>query len=251
MLIGFPKFNLDQRELPPAGSTSVTRGGNRAWRGGLLRYMRGDDGITVLPGTQVEIKKIAALFGEDAAMHMEGEASERTAKAVDNPRVLHIATHGYFLEDEPVQRNDAQSYFSNPLLNAGLMLAGAENFLKTGAPINDEGDDGILTAFEAMNLKLDETQLVVLSACETALGNVKNGEGVYGLQRALKLAGARSIVMSLWNVDDDATQQLMTAFYEEMLRTGDQQQAFRTAQQKVKEKYPSPFYWGAFVMVGI
>ena len=80
---------------------------------------------------------------------------------------------------------------------------------------------------------------------------INNTPEKFGLQRALKLAGARSIVMSLWNVDDDATQQLMTAFYEEMLRTGDQQQAFRTAQQKVKEKYPSPFYWGAFVMVGI
>lgn len=250
MLMGFPKFNLDAGELSTTGETSVTRGTNRAWRGGLLRYMRGDEGITVLPGTQVEIEKIATLFGEGTAVHMETEASERKAKSVNNPRVLHIATHGYFLEDETAQRED-QSYFSNPLLNAGLMLAGAENFLKTGAPINEQGDDGILTAYEAMNLKLDHTQLVVLSACETALGDVRNGEGVYGLQRALKLAGARSIVMSLWNVDDEATQQLMTAFYEEMLKTGDQHEAFRTAQQKVKETFPSPFYWGAFVMVGI
>ena len=251
ILMGFPKFNLDATELPAHNKTSVTRGGNRAWRGGLLRYMRGDEGITLLPGTQVEIRKIAELFGEGTQVHMEGEASERTAKAVSNPHVLHIATHGYFLEDEAADRNENQLYFSNPLLNAGLMLAGAENFLRTGVPINNDGDDGILTAFEAMNLKLDDTQLVVLSACETALGDVKNGEGVYGLQRALKLAGARSIVMSLWNVDDDATQQLMATFYQEMLRTGDQHQAFRTAQQKVKEKYPSPFYWGAFVMVGI
>ena len=250
MLMGFPKFNLDAGELPAAGKGPVTRG-NRAWRGGLLRYMHADEGITVLPGTQIEIQQIAKLLGDGTTVHMENEASERVAKTVSNPRVLHIATHGYFLEDEAVAGNEQQNYFSNPLLNAGLMLAGAENFLKTGSPINDHGDDGILTAFEAMNLKLDETQLVVLSACETALGDVQNGEGVYGLQRALKLAGAGSIVMSLWNVDDEATQQLMSAFYEEMLRNGDQHEAFRAAQQKVKEKYPSPFYWGAFVMVGI
>ena len=252
ILIGYPKFQLGTDELPSPEKKSTTRGsGSRAWRGGLLRYMRGEEGISVLPGTQVEIRKIAPLFGDGTGVHMETEASERIAKGVNNPRVLHIATHGYFLEDENEQSNNRQTYYSNPLLNAGLILAGAENFLKTGEPINEHGDDGILTAFEAMNLKLDDTELVVLSACETALGNVKNGEGVYGLQRALKLAGARSIVMSLWNVDDDATQQLMTAFYEEMLKTGDQHLAFRAAQQKVKEKFPSPFYWGAFVMVGI
>ena len=251
-LIGYPKFNLDATEIRASKRPSTTRGmSTRAWRGGLLRYMRGEEGIAVLPGTEKEIEMIAGLFGEGTAVYMEQQASERIAKNVDNPKVLHVATHGYFLEDETAEIKSSSAYFSNPLLNAGLILAGAENFLNTGEPINEEGDDGILTAFEAMNLKLENTQLVVLSACETALGDVKNGEGVYGLQRALKLAGARSIVMSLWNVDDDATQQLMTAFYEEMSRSGDQHEAFRAAQQKVKEKFPSPFYWAAFVMVGI
>ncbi len=251
ILIGFPKFNLEENELVAGGRKKNLRGANisRSWRGGLLRYMRGDEGITVLPGTEVEIQKIAKLFGKRSSVYIGGEASERIAKSVSNPPVLHIATHGYFLEDE--DSKEKRAYVSNPLLNAGLILAGAENFLRTGEPINAAGDDGILTAFEAMNLRLDNSDLVVLSACETGLGDVKNGEGVYGLQRAFKLAGARSIVMSLWNVDDDATQQLMTTFYEEMLSTGDQHEAFRKAQQKVKDKYPSPFYWGAFIMVGI
>lgn len=252
ILIGYPKYNLGDQELRSRDSKSTRRGPalSRTWRGGLLRYMRGDEGISVLPGTQAEIEKIATLFGGSSAAYMEEQASERIARTVVSPTVLHIATHGYFLEDAAIVGNTT-SYISNPLLNAGLILAGAENFLKTGEPINDTGDDGILTAFEAMNLRLDETHLVVLSACETGLGEVKNGEGVYGLQRAFKLAGARSIVMSLWNVDDDATQLLMTTFYEEMLRTADQHEAFRTAQQEVRKKYPSPFYWAAFVMVGI
>lgn len=250
VLIGYPKFNLEGVHLKASGSSNATRSVSRTWRGGLLRYMRGEAGISVLPGTQVEIEKVKTLFGDRSHAYTDGDASERTAKTVSHPRVLHIATHGYFLEDA-TQEVSTSTYISNPLLNAGLILAGAENFLKTGELLNEEGDDGILTAYEAMNLDLDNTQLVVLSACETALGDVQNGEGVYGLQRAFKLAGARSIVMSLWNVDDDATQQLMTTFYKEMLSTGDQHQAFRNAQQAVKEKYPSPFYWGAFIMVGI
>lgn len=254
ILIGYPKFNLDDTELYHTTNKKITRSSNmnRGRRGGLLRYMRGEDGISVLPGTQVEIQKISKLFGETTKVYMEDQASERIAKSVSSPPVLHIATHGYFLEDEIAGTEERKTqYVTNPLLNAGLILAGAENFLKTGEPINEAGDDGILTAFEAMNLNLDHSDLVVLSACETGLGDIKNGEGVYGLQRAFKLAGARSIVMSLWNVDDDATQQLMSIFYEEMLQTGDQHQAFRTAQQKVKEKYHKPFYWGAFIMVGI
>ena len=158
--------------------------------------MRGEEGISPLPGTQVEIQKVHELFGNASLSYVGDDASERTAKTVSRPHILHIATHGYFLEDHSQDRNNTSTYISNPLLNAGLILAGAENFLKTGELLNNEGDDGILTAYEAMNLDLDNTQLVVLSACETALGDVRNGEGVYGLQRAFKLAGARSIVMT-------------------------------------------------------
>lgn len=254
ILMGYPKFNLDNSELFYGNKKNLTRSSNinRSWRGGLLRYMRGEDGISVLPGTQLEIQKIAKLFDDGTQVFMSHEASEQFAKSVNNPPVLHIATHGYFLEDEITGLEERKTqYIANPLLNAGLILAGAENFLKTGDPINEAGDDGILTAFEAMNLNLDNSDLVVLSACETGLGDVRNGEGVYGLQRAFKIAGARSIIMSLWNVDDDATQQLMTIFYEEILKSGDQHQAFRMAQQALKLIYPAAFYWGAFIMVGI
>lgn len=258
VLLGFPKFNLEEggskkvAETRGSTSRSLTRGGiTRGFRGGLLRYMRGEeDGISVLPGTEKEINEISALFKEKPHIFMESQAAEHIIKEVNNPRVLHIATHGYFLEDEaPVTEATQSQYVANPLLKAGLILAGAENFLLTG-DLNDSGDDGILTAYEAMNLNLDNTDLVVLSACETGLGQVKNGEGVYGLQRAFRLAGTKNIVMSLWSVDDEATQQLMSLFYKEMLGGKTQHEAFRLAQQQLKQKFSQPFYWGAFIMVG-
>lgn len=259
ILIGYPKFNVESEAVvaQQGGATrALTRSGNltRTLRGGLLRYMRGDEGIVPLPGTQREIEQIAEL-SPSPQVYTEEKASEEAVKRVESPAVLHIATHGYFLEDDKSVGTRATeattSYIPNPLLKSGILLAAAENFLLTGEPVDEAGNDGILTAYEAMNLSLDNTDVVVLSACETGLGVVKNGEGVYGLQRAFGIAGAHHIIMSLWNVDDDATQELMSLLYLERQNTPNLYEAFRKAQQKLKEKYPEPFYWGAFVLVGL
>jgi CHAT domain-containing protein len=131
------------------------------------------------------------------------------------------------------------------MLKSGLVLAG----------VNDSGkkegaNDGILTAMEISNLNLDQTTLVVLSACETGLGEVKNGEGVYGLQRAFKLANANYLVLSLWKVDDAATMELMKHFYSSLLKTGNVYNAFMVAQHELRKAYPQPYYWGAFRLIG-
>jgi CHAT domain-containing protein len=176
------------------------------------------------------------------------QATEENFKTLDSPGVLHVATHGFFLSDVDVRdelaTDETSAITNNPLFRSGLLLAGAS------ADRTGKTEDGILTAYEAMNLSLDQTDLVALSACETGLGEVRNGEGVYGLQRAFSVAGAKAVLMSLWQVDDAATQELMTNFYSHWLKGGDKYTAFRQAQLELKAKYPQPYYWGAFVLSG-
>lgn len=192
-----------------------------------------------LVGTEKEVKEIQQLLQQknwDTNLHLGREATEHHVKNTQNPKVLHLATHGYFLPSDD-DKVDAT-------MQSGLVFAGAND------PPASTTDDGVLTAYEAMNLDLDSTELVVLSACETALGKVEAGEGVYGFQRTLKISGAQTILMSLWQVDDQATQELMQLFYTEWLSHGDKHLAFRRAQHTMKVKYKVPRYWGAFVMVG-
>ncbi|HEY0744133.1 MAG TPA: CHAT domain-containing tetratricopeptide repeat protein [Chryseosolibacter sp.] len=218
----------------------------------------GGTSINALPGTKVEIDGITKLLkasGYQVVQLMQKNASEASLKNVKSPQLLHIATHGYFLKD--VEREGSafgvhlENANDNPLLRSGLMLAGAANTVSGSAMPNlESNDNGVLTAYEAMNLNLQGTSLIVLSACETGLGDVKSGEGVYGLQRAFQVAGAEALIMSLWKVDDAATQQLMTNFYTNWIKLGNEQKAFKQAQLQLMTKYKEPYYWGAFVMLG-
>jgi CHAT domain-containing protein len=216
--------------------------------------------VDALPGTKVELDAVSKLLkasGYQLTQYMQKEATEKNLKAIKGPTLVHVATHGYFLQDVDdaggsVFGVNAENASNNPLLRSGLILAGAGKTItgSAGADITSN-DNGILTAYEAMNLNLDGTGLVVLSACETGLGDVKSGEGVYGLQRAFLVAGAEALIMSLWKVDDAATQLLMTNFYTQWIKLGNKQKAFKQAQVQLMTKYKEPYYWGAFVMMGM
>lgn len=215
--------------------------------------------LATLPGTKSEldgISKMLKLSGYQVSQFMQKEATEKNLKNIQAPELIHIATHGYFLKDVETGGNaygiTAENAFDNPLLRSGLMLAGASKTISgVSQPNLESNDNGILTAYEAMNLNLEGTSLVILSACETGLGEVKSGEGVYGLQRAFLVAGADALIMSLWKVDDAATQLLMTNFYTNWIKLRDKQKAFKQAQLQLMAKYKEPYYWGAFVMIGL
>lgn len=220
----------------------------------------GTNEVSALPGTKVEIdgvSKVLKASGYQVSQFMQQEATEKNVKSLKGPSLVHIATHGYFLQDTDGSDGSVfgvhtENASNNPLLRSGLILAGAGKAISgTGSTDVTSNDNGVLTAYEAMNLNLEGTNLVILSACETGLGDVKSGEGVYGLQRAFQVAGADALIMSLWKVDDAATQQLMTSFYTNWIKLGNKQKAFKQSQLQLMTKYKEPYYWGAFVMMGM
>lgn len=218
-------------------------------------------GIAPLPGTKTEVENIGRYLTEEnwqVSTLLQNEALEDNLKKLDNPPVLHIATHGFFIENQDTESDwvystEIKDSKNNPLLRSGLLLAGAEaSIAETLQNRHHETtrEDGVLTAFEAMNLRLDNTELVVLSACETGSGEVSNGEGVYGLQRSFMVAGAQNLLMSLWKVNDQATQALMSKFYKNWLINPDKHQALQAAQLELMKEYQEPYFWGAFILIG-
>jgi CHAT domain-containing protein len=174
-----------------------------------------------LDGTQKEIETLNGIFKNSKSnveLFSKANATEDNLKNIHSPDILHIATHGYFLSNNDTSKAKQsianlfdENYKNDSYLKSGLLLAGAQNTLNGKQPENS--NNGILTAEEAKSLNLKDTELVVLSACETGLGDNLVGEGVIGLQRAFMIAGAKSVIMSLWSVSDEKTQELMTLFY--------------------------------------
>ena len=219
-----------------AGVSRSTNNVNR----GIVQY---------LPGTKIEANTINALMKKNnitTRLYTESKANEESFKALSGKlnNILHIGTHGFMWTDNTTK-------YTDPLNRCGLLFAGSNIALSGRGKELDKGvQDGILTAKEISLLDLREADLVVLSACETAKGDITS-EGVFGLQRAFKMAGAQTIIMSLWKVDDLATQLLMTEFYTNWLgnKYASKRAAFTKAQKTVKAKYPSPEYWAGFILL--
>jgi CHAT domain-containing protein/tetratricopeptide (TPR) repeat protein len=253
IMLGFP----DYKALPGSDSKNLPEESSESIADSVKREI--DAIITPLPGTLSEVNLISTIF---KAKNIETkivtglDANESFLKKIESPSILHIATHGFFMADVQTNNDNSRGSFlginttkanENPLLRSGILLAGAQ-LAARGTSTGSE--DGILSAYEAMNLNLEKTQLVVLSACETGLGEVRNGEGVYGFQRALIIAGAEGVIMSLWKVSDEVTQKLMTSFYQFWMDGVPKRQAFINAQNKIRKEYPEPQYWAPFILIG-
>lgn len=219
------------------------------------------EGWKYLPSTKSEVDMIARQMYKyhiQSNRYTETVGTEESFKALSGKHIpiIHLATHGFFFKNEEAQK---QNYFEglkleqnmnmedNSLKRSGLILAGGQRAW-LNQPIPSNVEDGILLAEEIATLDLSGTDLVVLSACQTGLGEITS-EGVFGLQRAFKQAGVQTLIMSLWRVNDTATSLMMQIFYEELLSGKSKREAFVIAQQTVKEKYIDPYYWAAFIML--
>jgi CHAT domain-containing protein len=216
-------------------------GGNATGQG------RNDVYFAPLPGTTVEARELKALF-PDAKVLTGSQASKAELERVESPTILHIATHGFFLESAAPTKNPSgrpAGEGENPLLRSGLALAGANSG-------KDGNEDGILTALEASNLSLWGTRLVTLSACDTGVGEVRNGEGVYGLRRAFVIAGAETVLMSLWPVSDSVTRDLMSSYYRGLKAGRGRGDALRQAKLAMlnRKGREHPFFWASFIQAG-
>jgi CHAT domain-containing protein len=261
LIMADPDYNLGQNEKQQiAVQMKVASGvhGNVTRDASRLSF-------TPLPDTKQEADAISKVLSSsmNLAVHnyQNNKALEDVLFTGAPPRIMHLATHGYFLSDEENKGSSTSTrglvikekaglgydYFvkiENPMLRSGIALAGVNSSLKEGR------DDGLVSAEKILGLRLKGTDLVVLSACETGVGDVKNGEGVFGLKRAFFLSGAKSLVMSLWSVPNTETTELMTDFYTLMAAGNSKTDALREAKLNMMKKKPNPFYWGAFVLTG-
>jgi CHAT domain-containing protein len=229
-------------------------GGQAAASGATRAALERTGAWSALPGTEEEARAIQRLV-PDATLYLHGEASKARLLGLYPPGVLHVATHGYFLEDSRAGAGANErtmvglggaaklpSTAADPLLRSGLVMSAPSATADMG--------EYLVSALELSGLNLWGTQLVVLSACDTGRGDVKLGQGVYGLRRALMVAGAETVVASLWKVDDATTRALMERFYRNLLAGQGRAAALQQAMIALRAKHPHPHSWAPFITIG-
>ena len=286
LVMGGPDFDLDlakARSRPSSRSGRTVAPGSQsptfspqpgtnqslltaAVAGALSRDYRGVK-FPPLPGAEAEARSVAKLLGGDTVLRVGADAREAELKAVVSPRVLHLATHGFYLSDQEFRQTNsllsrlpgdwaqagrppyANNDWENPLLRCGIALAGANHASQI---TNAVAEDGVLTGLEASLLNLQGTELVILSACDSGSGEVKIGEGVMSLRRAFRIAGAETVMASHWKVNDRATRELMTEFIQRWRSGEPRATAWREAQLSLlhSKEFSNPFFWAAFTLTG-
>ncbi|MEQ9466725.1 MAG: CHAT domain-containing tetratricopeptide repeat protein [Ekhidna sp.] len=222
--------------------------GNPSYSGGQGHTLE----LSALAASADEINEIQGALSEgwDVKTYLGNDANELRVRSAFNPTVLHIAAHGFF--NDIYKFISSHSPIHSEFFSSGIFLTGASETItrfEKGIQTIPE-NDGILTTYEAMNLNLHRTQLVVLSACELGWEDSENGAGVYGLHRALTVAGARNIITSLTKIEDEAIKELMGTFYKKFNETNKVKESLKYAQLKLREKYNDPKVWGAFILTG-
>jgi CHAT domain-containing protein len=266
VVIADPDYDLEPRNI---SRPAANRAAGQIARRSMTRLGRANR----LPGTAREARAIepalAKLVNSRPALYLDAQATEPQFKELTGPQVLVLSTHGFFLEDQHVVADDDHvdpagdeggapaitqqgSPLENPLLRCGLLLAGA-NRRDQVAPGTD---DGVLTGLEIVGTDLRGTEMVVLSACDTGVGEVRNGEGVAGLRQAFQLAGAGSVVATLWQIPDEETVQLVNDYFGYLADGQTKSEALRSAQlariadHRERNGAAHPFYWAAFTITG-
>lgn len=261
VLYGGLLYDLDSEQLIAESRSGEfhTENAHRAVDLSSLRY-----GVKYLPGTKKEVEDIYRQFmvstkvSCDTIIGIDGTEESFNALASKNVGIIHLATHGFYWSEEDAEErsyvnflanmnNNMQTFEDKALLRSGLFFSGA-NIGLAGEELPDDVEDGVLTAKELSAMNLGSVDMVVMSACQSGLGET-SGEGVFGLQRGFKLAGANTLLMSLWKVDDEATQILMTEFYKNYLSGKNKRESLQLAQQALRQTHPEPEYWAGFILL--
>ncbi|MFY0566887.1 tetratricopeptide repeat protein [Archangium lansingense] len=265
VVLADPDFTAAPRAAPSASSPTLTEPSDALKRFfSTQRAVVSLSGLVPLPGTRQEAESIQRLLPQ-AQLFLGAEATKERLLSLSTPGLLHLATHGFFLGDSPaptpgsravghfgaVADNPQAQRPEEPLLRSGLAFAGASAPAPdASSPSEPRPDTALVTALELAGLDLWGTQLVVLSACDTGRGDVHLGQGVYGLRRALVVAGAETVVMSLWKVNDDSTRLLMDTYYLNLVAGHGRASALREAMRSFRVSRPHPHHWAPFIALG-